>query len=84
MILGEPESLRFLSEHNEKDWQITFIYTSPNSKSGTMVNKAEKYLDCDSFLVTYGDKLTTMDLAKLIEYHNKREKTGRRWLYALL
>lgn len=67
ITLGNPNSLQFLSEHNEKDWRITFVNTGSNSMSGKMIKMAEKHIDCDNFMVTYGDRLTTIDLAKLIE-----------------
>lgn len=76
LILGEPDSLRFLSDHDEKEWHIMFIHADENNASGSMVMKAKKNIKSDNFIVTYGDRLTRLDIVNFLGFHKKCEKTG--------
>lgn len=56
-----------------KKWNIEFVHTGENA------NKAERLLKVrdkvgDTFLVSYGDDLSDVDINKLLEYHKEKGK----------
>ena len=69
--LGQRESLRFHDAHDEAHWSVTVAYTGGATKTGGRVFRVAKYLDDDSFLVTYGDGLADIDLDHLRAFHAK-------------
>jgi len=70
--LGNKESIYFHNKIEEKDWNITFAETGEKSMTGARVRKIKKYIGDDkTFMLTYGDGLSDIDIDKLINYHNK-------------
>ncbi len=73
--LGNKESVYFHNKIDENDWKITFVETGEKTMTGARVKKIEKYIGEDkTFLLTYGDGLSDIDLEKLITYHNNHER----------
>ncbi len=59
-----------------EDWTITFADTGLKAMTGARLKKAEKYIDTDIFLVTYGDGLSNHDLDAEIAFHRKMGKAA--------
>jgi len=76
IILGEPDHLQFLSENNEKGWKITFVNTEPGVMSGSMVKSAETHVGDEDFIVTYGDRVTTLSIPEIVNHHVQKKKIG--------
>ena len=55
------------------DWRIQIINTGLNTMTGGRIKRLKKYLKDDSFLLTYGDGLSNVDVKKLISYHKKKK-----------
>ncbi len=76
IILGEPDNLQFLSENKEKGWKITFVNTEAGVMSGSMVKSAKTYVGDEDFIVTYGDRVTTLSIPEIVNHHAQKNKTG--------
>ncbi len=76
IILGEPDNLQFLSENKERGWKITFVNTEPGVMSGSMVKSAKTYVGDEDFIVTYGDRATTLSIPEIVKHHLQKKKTG--------
>lgn len=59
---------------DEIDWRVTFVETGINVEKGARLKKVEKYLDEGINLLTYGDGVANIDIAKLIEFHKASQK----------
>lgn len=57
------------SVHSEP-WKITLVDTGEKSMTGGRIKRIENYVD-DTFLMTYGDGVSNIDIIKLIEFHKK-------------
>jgi glucose-1-phosphate cytidylyltransferase len=68
--LGKKDSLTFHAAHDEAHWTVTIADTGENTLTGGRVQRAAKYLDDNTFLVTYGDGLANVDINALTAYHN--------------
>ena len=55
-------------------WKIDIIDTGPKTMTGGRLKRLKKYLKDETFLLTYGDGLSNVDLRKLVRFHNKKKK----------
>lgn len=76
ITLGGIDHLRFLTQHDEQDWNITFLHTGPGRSFGTIIQLAKPYLDDDDFIVSHGDILTSLNMAELLDSHRVHGKIG--------
>jgi glucose-1-phosphate cytidylyltransferase len=53
-------------------WKITFVDTGLNTMTGGRIKKAQKYIGDESFLLTYGDGLSDVNLHELIQFHKAK------------
>ena len=74
--LSRKKTPEFHSEHNEKDWKITFVETGLDSKSGYMARLCKEYVKDDYFLLTYGDAVCDINISRLIKFHKKQNTIG--------
>ena len=55
-----------------QNWKITLAETGLDTMTGGRIKRIQKYIpENESFLLTYGDGLSNVDLDKLISFHNK-------------
>jgi glucose-1-phosphate cytidylyltransferase len=60
---------------NTEDWKIHLIDTGKNSMTGGRLFHLKKYLQGeDTFMLTYGDGLCDVNIAKLLEFHKSHKK----------
>ncbi|MDF2790183.1 MAG: yfnH [Neobacillus sp.] len=50
-------------------WKITFVDTGLNTMTGGRIKKAQEYIGDESFLLTYGDGLSDVNLYALLQFH---------------
>jgi len=63
-------------KHSEKGWKVTLVDTGLNSMTGARVKKVEEFIQDETFMLTYGDGLTNLNISDLLKYHNSHGKTG--------
>ena len=59
---------------DEIDWDITLVDTGLNTMTGGRVKRLSKFIGDDTFLLTYGDGVSDIDLNKLLEFHQSHGK----------
>ena len=57
-----------------KDWVVTPADTGEKAEKGARLKKIQKYITGDTFMVTYGDGVANVDIAKLLDFHASRGK----------
>ena len=57
-----------------EDWKINLINTGENTMTGGRLKKLQNYLDEGTFMLTYGDGLSDIDINKLINFHKEHGK----------
>lgn len=60
----------------EKDWKITFVDTGEKAQTGARVKRIEKYVDGESFMLTYGDGVGNVRIDEIVKYHRKQGRIG--------
>jgi glucose-1-phosphate cytidylyltransferase len=72
--LGKPEKTCIHQSHDEIGWRITLADTGEKALKGARLKKVEKYIDSDTFMVTYGDGLANVNINALINFHKSHGK----------
>jgi len=76
LSLGRNPSLEFHTSHEEEDWTVTLADTGEESMTAYRVKQIQKYIPKgESFLLTHGDGLSTIDINATIEAHLQSKKT---------
>lgn len=58
----------------ERDWTVTLAETGASTGTGGRLKRVRRYLDKATFLWTYGDGISNVDLAKLLAFHRAKGK----------
>tara|TARA_A100001015_G_scaffold319631_1_gene443124 strand:+ start:2442 stop:3134 length:693 start_codon:yes stop_codon:yes gene_type:complete len=56
------------------DWNIQLINTGKNTMTGGRLKRLKKYLEHETFMLTYGDGLSDVNLKSLLNFHKKNKK----------
>ncbi|MEO8502776.1 MAG: glucose-1-phosphate cytidylyltransferase [Acidobacteriota bacterium] len=67
--LGRQNSIDYHSGHEEQDFRVTLADTGPETMTGGRLKRAQKFIDGDHFLLTYGDGVADVDVAKVMDFH---------------
>lgn len=60
---------RHIHESHSEPWKITLVDTGENTMTGGRIKRIARYLDGDTFLLTYGDGVGDVDIASSIAFH---------------
>ena len=58
----------------DEDWDVHLINTGLHSMTGGRVNRMKKFIGNETFLLTYGDGLSNINLEELIKFHKSHKK----------
>ena len=59
---------------NASKWKVTLVNTGLNSMTGGRIKRMKSYIGNDTFLLTYGDGLSNVNIKELIEFHKSHGK----------
>ncbi len=76
ICLGNRPQIAFHDGHKEQGYQITLADTGQNTMTGGRIKRIARYVDGDTFLVTYGDGLSDVNIPDLIKFHKGHGKTA--------
>ena len=55
-------------------WTVTMLYTGPDTMTAGRIKRAASYIGKDSFMLTYSDGVSDINIDKLVETHKKSGK----------
>jgi glucose-1-phosphate cytidylyltransferase len=61
--------------NTSEPWKITLLDTGLETYTGGRVLRAKKYLQGDTFMLTYGDGVGDVNIPELIKFHQKNKTT---------
>jgi len=64
------------SKKKHDNFKITFVDTGQETLTGERLLKVKKYITTDTFMVTYGDGVSNIDIEKLAKFHKEKNVTG--------
>ena len=56
------------------DWKIHLIETGRNTMTGGRLKRLQNYVKNETFMMTYGDGLSNINLKELLKFHKKNKK----------
>jgi len=55
-------------------WRVTLVDTGQDSMTGGRVKRIKPYVNNETFMLTYGDGLSDIDITALLEFHRRHGK----------
>lgn len=52
-------------------WKITLVDTGNDSMTGGRIKRIQPYINNETFMLTYGDGVGTIDIGRLVKYHKE-------------
>jgi len=63
-----------LASGADEDWRVVLAETGEHSLTGTRIRRALRYSTANTFLATYGDGVSDIDLDRLLAHHRRAGK----------
>lgn len=60
--------------HSAEPWKVTLVDTGLNTMTGGRIKRIQDYVKNKSFMLTYGDGVSNVNISKLLEYHQTNGK----------
>ncbi len=60
--------------HSEDGWRVTLVQTGEKTMTGGRIKQIARYLDNETFMVTYGDGVADIDIRRLVALHARHGK----------
>ena len=73
--LGDPAP-PVVHGNGDEDWEITLAETGQETGTGARLRRVRHYVDTDTFVVTYGDGLGSVDIGALVDFHRGHGRIG--------
>ena len=66
----------YFGQFTSESWDVKTVDTGLNTMTGGRIKKIQKYVQNDTFCLSYGDDLKPVDITQLIKFHKKGKKIG--------
>ena len=66
--------IRKFFKNRSYGWNINLIDTGKNTMTGGRLKRLKKYLGKNTFMMTYGDGISNVNIKKLLNFHKKNNK----------
>jgi glucose-1-phosphate cytidylyltransferase len=76
IALGQQNRITYHEAHGEQDFQVTLAETGLTTMTGGRIKRVEKYIDGDTFMVTYGDGVADVDFHALVDFHRRHGRVA--------
>lgn len=74
--LGRGNEITYHDSHSEQGFRVTMADTGLDSMTGGRIKRAQRYIDSDTFMVTYGDGVSDVDLGELLAFHRSHGRAA--------
>lgn len=75
-IVVHPERRGDALANRVEDWRVTLCDTGQETLKGARIKRVAHHIDTDRFMVTYGDGVADINIASLVDFHDKSGKIG--------
>jgi len=71
----DSRDIHFHNSHTERGWRVTLCDTGMEAMTGARLKRAMAYIqDAETVMITYGDGVASIDLRRLLEFHEAHGK----------
>ena len=64
---------KYFTKNKNKKWNVKVINTGKDTMTGGRLKRLKKYLKNETFMLTYGDGLSTVNIQSLLNFHKKNK-----------
>ncbi len=68
--LGQQHQITYHGAHDEQEHNVTLVSTGLDSMTGSRVKQVERHITDDTFMVTYGDGISDLNIKALLDFHH--------------
>jgi glucose-1-phosphate cytidylyltransferase len=72
--LGPHPQIQYHNQHDEEDWSVTLVDTGLATQTGGRLKRVLRFIEDDTFLLTYGDGVADSDINRSIAFHQQQDK----------
>jgi glucose-1-phosphate cytidylyltransferase len=54
---------------NTENWKVTLVDTGGDTMTGGRIHRIKDYINDETFMMTYGDGVSNIDIVKLLDFH---------------
>jgi len=69
IVLGQKSQILLDGAHQEQGFRVTLADTGLETMTGGRVKRIAKYVSEDTFMMTYGDGVSDVDIGRLLAFH---------------
>ncbi|MGB0681389.1 MAG: glucose-1-phosphate cytidylyltransferase [Magnetovibrionaceae bacterium] len=73
LTFGSDKAVQYHGAETELDWSVTLADTGLNTLTGGRIAKIAKYVEGETFMLTYGDGLSDVDIGQLLAFHQSHD-----------
>ncbi len=70
------QDITFHHVRDANDWKITLVDTGQLTMTGGRIKRIQEHITEDTFMLTYGDGVTDLNIEQLLEYHKSHGGIG--------
>jgi len=64
----------YFDQFTSETWNVQIVNTGLDTMTGGRIKRIEKYVHDQTFCLSYGDDLKSVDITELVNFHKKRKK----------
>ncbi|MDK2820430.1 MAG: glucose-phosphate cytidylyltransferase [Clostridia bacterium] len=68
------DNAKIIHNHSAEPWRVTLVDTGIETMTGGRVKRIQPYIENETFMLTYGDGVSDVNIQKLVEYHKSHGK----------
>ena len=68
------EIIKNFFKKNKTKWNVTLVPTGQKTMTGGRLKRLKKVIGDDTFMMTYGDGVSNINIKKLLQFHKKNKK----------
>lgn len=63
-----------IHNNSSEPWKVTLLDTGLNTMTGGRIKRAQKFIGNESFMLTYGDGVSDVNIEELVAFHKSHKK----------
>jgi len=63
-----------IHKNGSEPWKVTLVDTGLNTMTGGRIKRIKKYIGNETFMLTYGDGVSDVNIKELVKFHKKNKK----------
>lgn len=65
-----------IHNHVTEPWRVTLVDTGINTETGARIRQVKDYIGDETFMLTYGDGVSDVDISELVKFHESHGAIG--------